>query len=228
MPKRLPRRGPGDPPGHLAPSRAVEARDQVRRSATSRWSLILQRPCALEFWMRRLAILLEERAPGRVERHVAGDDLLVGQTGSRGTRSTAADHLVHRPKPRRAMCSRTSSSDQAHEVDDVLRVAREPLAQFRVLRGHAHRAGVEVAGPHHHAAEGHEGRRGEAELLAPSSAPTTTSRPVLSWPSTSTTIRLRRSFISNLVRLGEPELQGMPACLIEVRGDAPVPRRVRR
>ena len=68
-------------------------------------------------------------------------------------------------KPRRAMCSRTSGAMKRHEVDDVLRVAGEALAQLRVLRGDAHRAGVEVAGAHHHAAQRDERRGGEAELL---------------------------------------------------------------
>src|SRR5436190_431569 len=47
----------------------------------------------------------------------------------------------------------------------VLRIAGELGAQPRVLRGDAHRAGVEVAGPHHDAAERDQGRGGEAELL---------------------------------------------------------------
>ncbi len=59
---------------------------------------------------------------------------------------------------------------------------------------------------------------------APSSAPTTTSRPVLSWPSTSTVMRDRRSFITSTWCVSaRPSSQGMPACLIEVSGEAPVP-----
>ena len=59
---------------------------------------------------------------------------------------------------------------------------------------------------------------------APSSAPMTTSRPVLSWPSTSTTMRLRRSFMTSTWWVSaSPSSQGMPACLMEVSGEAPVP-----
>ena len=47
----------------------------------------------------------------------------------------------------------------------MLGLAAEELAQLRVLRGHAHRAGVEVALAHHDAAHGDEGARGDAPLL---------------------------------------------------------------
>src|SRR5712692_2402566 len=56
---------------------------------------------------------------------------------------------------------------------------------------------------------------------APSSAPMTTSRPVLSWPSTSTVIRLRRSVKTRIWWVSaSPSSQGSPACLIEVSGEA--------
>ncbi len=42
--------------------------------------------------------------------------------------------------------------DEAEEVDDVLGLAGEELAQLLVLRGHSDRAGVEVALAHHDAA----------------------------------------------------------------------------
>ena len=55
--------------------------------------------------------------------------------------------------------------DEAHEVDDVLRLAGELLAQARILRRDAGRAGVEMADAHHDAA-GRDQRRGrEAEFL---------------------------------------------------------------
>jgi hypothetical protein len=55
--------------------------------------------------------------------------------------------------------------DEAHEVDDVGGIAGEAFAEFGVLGGDADGAGVEVADAHHDAAEGDEGRGGEAELL---------------------------------------------------------------
>ena len=63
------------------------------------------------------------------------------------------------------MSSRRLLGDEAHEVDDVLGLAREVRAQARVLRGDAGRAGVQVADAHHDAAEGDQRRGGEAELL---------------------------------------------------------------
>ncbi len=55
--------------------------------------------------------------------------------------------------------------DHEQVVDDVLRLAGELLAQHRILRGDADRAGVEVALAHHDAAERDQRRGGEAELL---------------------------------------------------------------
>ena len=63
------------------------------------------------------------------------------------------------------MISRTSCGDEAHEIDDVLGLAGEALAQLRVLRGHADRAGVQVADAHHDAAQRHQRRGGKAEFL---------------------------------------------------------------
>ena len=54
---------------------------------------------------------------------------------------------------------------EPHEIDDVLGVARESLAQLRVLGGHADGAGVQVADAHHDAAEGDQRRGRESELL---------------------------------------------------------------
>ena len=59
---------------------------------------------------------------------------------------------------------------------------------------------------------------------APSSAAMTTSRPVLSWPSTCTTIRSRSPLSSSVCWVSaRPSSHGAPACLSEVSGEAPVP-----
>ena len=79
----------------------------------------------------------------------------------------AADHLVHLPEAELGHQLAHFLGDHAHEVDDVLRLAGEALAQLRVLGGDAHRAGVEVADAHHDAAHGHQRRGGEAEFLRP-------------------------------------------------------------
>ena len=52
----------------------------------------------------------------------------------------------------------------------------------------------------------------------------TTSRPVLSCPSVSTTMRLRRLFSTSVwCASASPSSQGSPECAIEVCGAAPVP-----
>ena len=55
--------------------------------------------------------------------------------------------------------------DEEEEVDDVLGLAVEALAQHRVLRGDADRAGVQMALAHHDAAGRDQRRGGEAELV---------------------------------------------------------------
>ena len=79
----------------------------------------------------------------------------------------AADHLVHRPEAELRHQLAHFLRDEAEEVLDELGRAGELLAQLRVLRRHAHRAGVQVADAHHHAAHHDQRRRGEAELLRP-------------------------------------------------------------
>ncbi len=59
---------------------------------------------------------------------------------------------------------------------------------------------------------------------APSSAPMTTSRPVFIWPSACTRMRLRRRFSTSVCCVSaRPSSQGVPACLMLLHGDAPVP-----
>src|SRR5690242_20994338 len=59
---------------------------------------------------------------------------------------------------------------------------------------------------------------------APSSAAMATSRPVCSLPSVCTRMRLRRSLSNSTCCVSaRPSSHGMPACLIELSGDAPVP-----
>ena len=55
--------------------------------------------------------------------------------------------------------------DEFHEVDDMVGIAREPLAQFRVLCGHPHGTGVQMADAHHDATHDDERRRGKTEFL---------------------------------------------------------------
>jgi len=88
-------------------------------------------------------------------------------------------------KPSWAMSSRTSNRDEAHEIDDVLRVAGKLLPPSRgSCVATPTGAGVQVAHAHHDAAEETSGAVANPNSSAPSSAPITTSRPVFNWPST--------------------------------------------
>ena len=115
--------------------------------------------------------------------------------------------------------------DEAEEVDDELRLAGELLAQLRILRRDADRAGVEVADAHHDAARRRPAARWRSRTPRRRAARrSTTSRPVFSWPSTCTTMRSRRSFITSTCCVSaRPSSHGTPACLMLVSGEAPVP-----
>ena len=76
-----------------------------------------------------------------------------------------ADHFLEGPEAELGHVLADFLGHVVHEVDDRLRIAREAGAKDRILRGDSDRAGVQVAGSHHHATERDQGRRGEAELL---------------------------------------------------------------
>ena len=76
-----------------------------------------------------------------------------------------ADHLVEAAVAERGHQLAHFLGDEEEIVDHVLGLALEALAQHRVLRGDADRAGVEVALAHHDAAGGDQRRGGEAEFV---------------------------------------------------------------
>ncbi len=77
----------------------------------------------------------------------------------------AADHLVDRAEAELGHQLAHFLGDELEEVDDVLGLAAELLAELGVLGGDADRAGIEVADPHHDAAHHHQGGGGEAVFL---------------------------------------------------------------
>ena len=76
-----------------------------------------------------------------------------------------ADHLVEGAIAHRGHQLAHFLGDEEEVVDDVLGLAGEALAQHRVLRRDADRAGVEMALAHHDAAGRDQRRGGEAELV---------------------------------------------------------------
>ncbi len=77
----------------------------------------------------------------------------------------AADGLLDAAQPEGGEQTAHLLGDVAEEGLDELGLAGEPRPQQGVHRRHPHRAGVEVADPHHHAAGDDERRGREAELL---------------------------------------------------------------
>ena len=77
----------------------------------------------------------------------------------------AADQVLHLGDAERGHDAAQLLGHEEEEVDDVLGRALEALAQLRVLRGDADRAGVEVAGAHHDAARRDQRRGREAHLV---------------------------------------------------------------
>ncbi len=80
-------------------------------------------------------------------------------------RSELADHLRDGAEAHRGHEFAHLLGDEEEVVDDVLGQSLEALAQHRVLRRDADRAGVEVALAHHDAAGGDQRRGREAELV---------------------------------------------------------------
>ena len=76
-----------------------------------------------------------------------------------------ADHLVEGAVAERGHQLAHFLGDEEEIIDHVLGLALEALAQHRVLRGDADRAGVEMALAHHDAAGRDQRRGGEAEFV---------------------------------------------------------------
>jgi hypothetical protein len=114
--------------------------------------------------------------------------------------------------------------DEEEVVDDVLGLALEALAQHRVLRGDADRAGVEMALAHHDAAGRDQRRGGEAELVG---AEQRADDDVAAGAQAAVDLHrdaARRPFSTSVWWVSaRPISQGEPACLSEVSGEAPVP-----
>ncbi len=112
-------------------------------------------------------ILIHERRFGFVQDgrqiELVGLPVLGGPGGVE--RTHLAHHLVDGAESQLRHQFADFLGDEQEEVLHELGLAVEPLPQHRVLRGHAHGAGVEVADAHHDAARHHQRSGGETELL---------------------------------------------------------------
>ena len=77
----------------------------------------------------------------------------------------AADHVVELAEAELGHDLPHFLGHEGEEPHHVLRLAGEPLPQFRLLRGDADRAGAQVALPHQQAAQRDQGRGAEAEAF---------------------------------------------------------------
>ena len=77
----------------------------------------------------------------------------------------AADHFVDRAKAQLSHMLAHFLRDEVHEVHHMGGIAGKFLAQLGVLRGHANRASVKMANPHHDAAESYQRRSRKTELF---------------------------------------------------------------
>jgi hypothetical protein len=78
-----------------------------------------------------------------------------------------ADHVLQLAEAKLGHDLPELFSNEEEEVDDVLGLAGELLAEFRILSRDTNRAGVEMALAHHDAAHRDERCGGEAELFGP-------------------------------------------------------------
>ncbi len=136
----------------------------ARDCAISFWSMTFSRPwsCACVWKMSicgRNFRLVEQRREVEALRLPVVDGLRLVE------HLHLPDHFIERAIAHLRHQLAHFLGDEEEEVDDVLGLADETLAQHGVLRRHAHRAGVEVALAHHDAAGRDQRRGGEAELV---------------------------------------------------------------
>src|SRR5579863_8047070 len=79
----------------------------------------------------------------------------------------APHHLVHGAKSELSHVLPNLLRNEEKEIDYMLGLPLELLAQHRILRRNAYRAGVEVALAHHDATHRNQGSGGKAEFFGP-------------------------------------------------------------
>ena len=74
-------------------------------------------------------------------------------------------HFIHGAEPKFRHVLAHLLGNEEEEVDNMLRLPGEARAQHRILRGYAHRAGIQVALAHHDAAHADKRHGGKAVLF---------------------------------------------------------------
>ena len=164
--------------GAHGPVHVADGLDEADLLAT-----LQRRPCLLDQHMIQRALQsmilrfhLTTRNVGRhgrvVEhpREIQPLRLPVFDAASHVQKLRATDQLVEGAHPQLRHQLAHFIGHEEEVVHHVLGLAGETAAQHRILRGHAHRAGVEVTLAHHDAALGHQRCRGKAEFIGPQDA----------------------------------------------------------
>src|ERR1041384_5704027 len=76
-----------------------------------------------------------------------------------------AHHLVHTAEAELSHQLTHFLRNEHHKVDEVRRISSELRSQFRILCGHADRAGVQMTSTHHDATERDERRSSKTKLF---------------------------------------------------------------
>ena len=107
-----------------------------------------------------------------------------------------AHHFVHGAETQLCHVLPNLLCQKEKEIDNVFRLSLELLAQLRILRGDAHRAGIEMTLAHHDAADRNQRRRCETILFGAKEGGNHNISTGFRLPSVSTLMRLRRSLSS--------------------------------
>jgi hypothetical protein len=184
---------------------------------------------ALELARERLALAVADRVRhvGPVEelREVESGLLPVVLRLADVEHLDVPDHVVNAAEAELRHPLACFLGDPEQVLHNAVRCTREALAQHRVLGRDADRTRVQVTHAHQDAAERHERRSREAELVRAQQrgdhdVPTGLQPAVRLHADPAAQVVQHQC----LLRLGEADLPGDPACLIDACGDAPVPR----
>ena len=225
---------PGDLAGEQGPRGAVHVAD--RELDGDRLGLIERVPGLGEDLVVDVVVepprLRRHEAPGPLGGHVRlGEDRVeveLGRfpVGARAGREAlgAPHHLVERAEPEARHVAADVLGDEHEEVDDVVGLAGEALAQLGILGCDSDGAGVEVALAQHDAALGDERRGGHPELLG---AEQRADDHVAAGAHPA--VDLHPDAVAQLICTStcwvsaSPSSHGSPACLMLDTGEAPVP-----
>ena len=131
-----------------------------------------------------------------------------------GKQITASNQFVHRADAHQRHALPQFLRHKTHEIDYVFRFSGKALPEFRILRCHSHRAGIQIAHTHHAAAEGNQRRRGKAKFFGTQHTGHSHIAPGHQLAvSLNDDLLTKAVFYQRLVRLGNPQFPGQAGVL---------------